>query len=86
MSIKNAYLAKIYEDVAAKNANEPEFLQTVAEVLETIEPVIELRPDLVEAGVVERMVEPEATAFSSTLRSVRTRAVFASTPQLTFPL
>ncbi len=61
MSIKNAYLAKIYEDVAAKNANEPEFLQTVAEVLETIEPVIERRPDLVEAGVVERMVEPERT-------------------------
>ena len=61
MSIKNAYLAGIYADVAAKNANEPEFLQTVAEVLETIEPVIERRPDLVEAGVVERMVEPERT-------------------------
>ncbi len=61
MSIKNAYLAKIYEDVAAKDANQPEFLQTVAEVLETIEPVIERRPDLVAAGVVERMVEPERT-------------------------
>ena len=61
MSIKNAYLAGIYADVAAKNANEPEFLQTVAEVLETIEPVIERRPDLVAAGVVERMVEPERT-------------------------
>ena len=61
MSIKNAYLAKIYADVAAKDADQPEFLQTVAEVLETIEPVIERRPDLVEAGVVERMVEPERT-------------------------
>ena len=61
MSIKNAYLAGIYADVAAKNSNEPEFLQTVAEVLETIEPVIERRPDLVAAGVVERMVEPERT-------------------------
>ncbi len=61
MSIKNAYLAKIYADVAAKDADQPEFLQTVAEVLETIEPVIERRPDLVAAGVVERMVEPERT-------------------------
>ncbi len=61
MSIKNAYLAKIYADVAAKDADQPEFLQTVAEVLETIEPVIERRLDLVAAGVVERMVEPERT-------------------------
>ncbi len=59
MSFKNEYLANIYENVAKRDKDQPEFLQTVSEVLETIEPVINERPDLVAAGVVERMVEPE---------------------------
>ncbi|MBO5408033.1 MAG: NADP-specific glutamate dehydrogenase [Clostridia bacterium] len=59
MAINNAYLQGIYENVEKKNANEPEFLQAVKEVLETLVPVIERRPDFIEAGVVERMVEPE---------------------------
>ena len=57
--MKNQYLIDVLENVKKRNANEPEFLQTVTEVLESIEPVIDQRPDLVEAGVVERMVEPE---------------------------
>ena len=57
--MKNAYLQNVLDTVAKRNPGEPEFIQTVTEVLETIEPVIERRPDLVEAGVVERMVEPE---------------------------
>ncbi len=57
--MKNQYLIDILESVKKRNANEPEFLQTVTEVLESIEPVIDQRPDLVEAGVIERMVEPE---------------------------
>ena len=59
MAINNAYLQGIYESVEKKNANEPEFLQAVKEVLETLVPVIERRPDFIDAGVVERMVEPE---------------------------
>ncbi|MDD6799981.1 MAG: Glu/Leu/Phe/Val dehydrogenase dimerization domain-containing protein, partial [Firmicutes bacterium] len=59
MSFKSAYLAEVYEKVCNKNPGEPEFLQAVKEVLESLEPVIEKRPDLVEAGVVERIVEPE---------------------------
>ncbi len=59
MAINNAYLQGIYESVEKKNANEPEFLQAVKEVLETLVPVIERRPDFIESGVVERMVEPE---------------------------
>ena len=59
MEFKNAYLKKVYEQVVERNRNEPEFHQTVAEVLSSIEPVIEQRPDLVEAGVIERLVEPE---------------------------
>ena len=57
--MKNEYLLSVLETVKKRNAGEPEFIQTVTEVLESIEPVIEKRPDLVEAGVVERMVEPE---------------------------
>ncbi len=59
MQFKNEYLASVYENVCKRNPGEPEFLQTVAEVLSTIEPVIERRPDIVKAGVVERMCEPE---------------------------
>ncbi len=59
MKIKNAYLADLYERTAARNPGEPEFLQTVAEVLESLSPVADQRPDLIEAGVFERMVEPE---------------------------
>ncbi len=55
----NEYLSKVYEDVLKRNPGEPEFHQAVKEVLETIEPVIEARPQYVKAGIVERMVEPE---------------------------
>ena len=61
MAINNAYLNGIYEGLAAKSAHEPEFLQAVYEVLESLVPVIERRPDLVKAGVMERIVEPERT-------------------------
>ena len=59
MSFKNQYLNELMERVVKRNPNEPEFHQTVKEVLESIEPVIDARPDLVKAGVIERMVEPE---------------------------
>ena len=47
------------ETVKKRNAGEPEFIQAVTEVLETLEPVVEKRSDLVEAGVLDRLVEPE---------------------------
>jgi glutamate dehydrogenase (NADP+) len=59
MAFKSEYLGKIYETVSKRNANETEFLQAVREVLESLEPVVEKRPDLVEAGIIERIVEPE---------------------------
>ena len=59
MNFKSEYVAKVFEDVCKKNANEPEFLQAVKEVLESIEPVILQRPDYVAAGILERIVEPE---------------------------
>ena len=57
--MKNKYLIGVLENVEKRNAGEPEFIQAVTEVLETLEPVVEKRPDLVEAGVIDRLVEPE---------------------------
>ncbi|MBR6872150.1 MAG: NADP-specific glutamate dehydrogenase [Ruminococcus sp.] len=59
MALKNEYLKSVLAQVEKRNPGEPEFLQTVNEVFQSIEPVIEKRPDLVAAGVVDRMVEPE---------------------------
>ncbi len=56
---KLQYFNDVYAQVEKKNPGEPEFLQTVKEVLESIEVVFEQRPDLIEAGVLERFVEPE---------------------------
>ena len=57
--MKNEYLISVLETVKKRNPGEPEFIQAVTEVLETLEPVVERRPDLVKAGVIERLVEPE---------------------------
>ena len=59
MAIKNAYLLDLLERTKKRNANEPEFIQAVTEVFVSLEPVIEKRQDLVDAGVLERIVEPE---------------------------
>ena len=59
MALKNKYLADLLETVKKRNQGEPEFIQAVTEVFMSLEPVAEKRPDLVEAGVFERIVEPE---------------------------
>ena len=59
MEIKNAYLLDLLKRTEQRNAGEPEFIQAVTEVFATLEPVIEKRQDLVDAGVLERIVEPE---------------------------
>ena len=57
----NAYLARVIENVKAKHADEPEFIQTVEEVLASLEPVVEKHPEYEKACLLERMVEPERT-------------------------
>jgi glutamate dehydrogenase (NADP+) len=52
-------LQSVYEQVLKRDANEPEFLQAVKEVLDSLEPVAEKYPKFVEAGIFERIVEPE---------------------------
>ena len=55
----NKYIARVLEATRAKNANEPEFLQTVEEVLTSLEPVIDAHPEYEKVALLERMVEPE---------------------------
>ena len=58
--MKNAYVKRVWEDVQKKNADQPEFLQAVQEVLESLEPVVEKMQDQLEKNaILERMVEPE---------------------------
>ena len=59
MKLENKYLLNVLKNVKKRNPNEPEFIQAVTEVFMTLQPVIEKRPDLVKAGVIERLVEPE---------------------------
>lgn len=53
------HLGRVVERARKHNDNEPEFLQTVMEVMETLEPVAEKYPELLEAGIFDRIIEPE---------------------------
>jgi glutamate dehydrogenase (NADP+) len=59
MALENEYLKKVYETVCKRDSGEPEFQQAVLEVLESFQPVVAVRPDIVKAGIIERIVEPE---------------------------
>ena len=53
------YVEKVLKEVQAKNANEPEFIQAVDEVLTTLDPVLKANPVYEKNAILERMVEPE---------------------------
>ena len=57
----NKYITNVLADVKAKNADQPEFLQAVEEVLTTLAPVIEANPAYQANAILERIVEPERT-------------------------
>ncbi|MFH1798854.1 MAG: NADP-specific glutamate dehydrogenase [Candidatus Omnitrophota bacterium] len=59
MTRETSYVAKVLEMVKKRNAGEVEFLQAVEEVLESLKPVIKKHPEFEEAGILERIVEPE---------------------------
>ncbi len=56
---KSEYLNDLMERVKKRNPGEPEFHQAVEEVLVSLEPVLEKRPEYITSGVLERIVEPE---------------------------
>jgi len=59
MAITNSYLKTVYEGLAQRNPEQKEFLQAVEEVLESLQPVVEARPEIQANGIIERLVEPE---------------------------
>ncbi|MCR5229475.1 MAG: NADP-specific glutamate dehydrogenase [Solobacterium sp.] len=55
----NEYVERVIAETKAKNPNEPEFHQTVTEVLTSLENVIAAHPEYEQAALLERIVEPE---------------------------
>jgi len=55
----NAYVASVIENVKKKHGNEPEFVQTVEEVLTSVAPLIDKHPEYEKVDLLNRMVEPE---------------------------
>ena len=55
------YIDRVLAEVREKNAHEPEFLQTVEEVLESLAPIVDAHPEYEKVALLERMVEPERT-------------------------
>ena len=55
----NSYIERVLADVERRDKNEPEFLQTVEEVLKSLEVIVSRHPEYEKAGLLERMVEPE---------------------------
>ncbi len=56
---KLKYTERIIAQVKEKNAEQPEFIQAVTEVLQSLDPVIEAHPEYEKASLLERLVEPE---------------------------
>src|SRR5256886_10031951 len=50
---------KVLDIVKRRNPNEPEFLQAVTEVLESIEPAVQRHKKYRDGKILERIVEPE---------------------------
>ena len=57
--IENAYLQRVLADVQKNHPGEPEFLQAVEEVFESLQLVVDKHPEWEAAGLIERFVEPE---------------------------
>jgi glutamate dehydrogenase (NADP+) len=57
--MKMSILAQVISDVKKRDPHEPEFHQAVEEVFESLEPVAKLHPEWVDAGIFNRIVEPE---------------------------
>ena len=59
MAFKNAYVKSVYEDLVKKNEGQKEFLQAAQEILESLELIVEKRPEIEKEHILERFVEPE---------------------------
>ena len=55
------YIERVLTNLKAKNTDQPEFIQAVEEVLESLEPVIKAHPEYEDMAILERLTEPERT-------------------------
>ncbi|GHU89759.1 glutamate dehydrogenase [Spirochaetia bacterium] len=57
--MSSVFVDSLLSQVTARNPAEPEFLQAVREVVESLEPVVQKRKEIAKLKIVERLVEPE---------------------------
>lgn len=53
------YIEQVYAEIVARNANEVEFQNAVKEVFDSLVPYFDRHPELIKAGLLERIAEPE---------------------------
>ena len=53
----NAYIERVIEQVRHRDPDQKEFIQTVEEVLRSLEPVVEKHPEYEKAALLERLVD-----------------------------
>ncbi|WP_438348725.1 NADP-specific glutamate dehydrogenase [Paenibacillus sp. FA6] len=58
-AVAKQYVNKVFESVQKRNPNELEFHQAVKEILESLVPALAKQPKYMDAGILERLVEPE---------------------------
>lgn len=54
-----AYVQSVFENLKAKNAHQPEFIQAAEEILLSLTPVIAQHPEYIEHNILNRIVEPD---------------------------
>ena len=59
----NAYTRSVIDHVEKKHSDEPEFIQTVKEVLSSLSPVLDAHPEYEKADILGRLVEPERHVY-----------------------
>ncbi|GHV49808.1 glutamate dehydrogenase [Spirochaetia bacterium] len=57
--MSSAFVDSLLSPIVARNPAEPEFIQAVREVLESLEPVVQKRKEIAKLKIIERLVEPE---------------------------
>ena len=55
----HSHLKQVYENVKQRDPDQPEFHQAVLEVLESLTPIVDERPEFLSANIYNRVVEPE---------------------------
>ena len=80
--INNAYLNRVFADLQKNHPNEPEFLQAVDEVFESLQHVVDKHPEWEEAGLMEEVWElllpspPHAVNAKITTAASKNKSIF----------